>query len=76
MSPTIRLRIEIFCRLPYVVRPHDDQVEEVPHARVAHVLEDELPDEVVGVVPVAVEEGRQQAKELQFLQNSTFGVEP
>ena len=28
------------------------------------------------MIPVAVEEGRQQAKELQFLQNSTFGVEP
>ena len=56
--------------LPNVVCAHDDQIEEVPHARVGHVLEDELPDEVVGVVPVAVEEGRQQAQKLQLLQNS------
>ena len=45
----------------------DDEVEEVPYAGVGDVLEDELPHQVVRVVRVAVQEGRQQAQELQLL---------
>ena len=52
---------------PDVIGAHDDEVEEVPDARVGHVLEDELPHQVVRVVRVTVQEGRQQAQELQLL---------
>ena len=53
--------------VPHVVRAHDDEVEEVPDPRVAHELDDELANKVVGVVAVAVQEGGDQAEELALL---------
>ena len=55
-----------------VVGAHDYQVEEVPHARVLHVLDDELADKVVGVVAVAVEEGGEEAQKLAILKHTDF----
>ena len=50
-----------------VVGPHDDQVEEVPDARVLHVLHHQLADKIVGVVTIAVEERGEQAEKLALL---------
>ena len=61
---------------PDVIGAHDDEVEEVPDARVGHVLEDELPHQVVRVVRVAVQEGGQQAQELQLLKEEKDGTLP
>ena len=59
--------------MPDVVRPHDDRVEEVPGARIVDVLDDELADEVVRVVAVAVQEGGKQAEKLQLLKVQVQG---
>jgi hypothetical protein len=50
-----------------VLQHRTHQVEEVPQLRVPDVLDDELPDQVVRVVAVAVEVGRQQGEELALL---------
>ena len=40
-----------------IVSSHDDQVEQVPDGVAVDVLDDELPDQVVGVVGITVVEG-------------------
>ena len=59
--------------VPDVVRPQDDEVEQVPDAGLLDVLEDELSDEVVGVVGVAVQERGKKAKEFALLQRDKWG---
>ncbi len=44
--------------VPDVICSHDDEIEEVPHARVTDKLDDELANQVVGVVAVAIQERR------------------
>ncbi len=57
--------------VPDVVGAHDDQVEQVPHPAVLHVLDHQLPHQVVRVVAVSVQKRRQQTQELALLKKNS-----
>ena len=45
------------------------QVEKIPKSRISDVLDDQVADEVVGVIAVAAEVGGKESQKFAFLKN-------
>lgn len=52
-----------------IISPHNDQIEQVPDARILDILRDEFTNQVVGMVRISIQERGNKTQELALLKD-------